>query len=65
MTESKTKTVRKLLVNSGRSGVVYNESGNTLGGGEHLEFATFGGKLDPVGDAAVAAGYLRIVTVTS
>jgi hypothetical protein len=63
MAESK-KTTRKLLLNSGRSGVVYNEAGNTLGGGEHLVFDDLeDGKLDSVGSAAVEAGYLRVVTV--
>jgi hypothetical protein len=57
---AETKPARKLLQNSGRSGVVYDEAGHSLGGGEHIELPA---KLDVVGKAAVDAGYLRVITV--
>jgi hypothetical protein len=49
--------MRKLLLNSGRAGVVYTESGLQLGGGERVEFTA----LDKVGQAAVDHGYLMVV----
>jgi hypothetical protein len=56
----KTRT-RKLLVNSGQTGVVYDTAGHTIGGGERIPLD---GELDEVGRAAVDRGYLRVVTVT-
>lgn len=55
-----TPKTRKLLLNSGRSGVVYDDAGHTLGGGERLELD---GPLDKTGKAAVDAGYLTVVEV--
>lgn len=49
----------KLLINSGRSGVVYDEAGHSLGGGERLPVDD----LDKVGEAAVARRYLFLLTV--
>jgi hypothetical protein len=55
-----TPKTRKLLLNSGRAGVVYDEAGHTLGGGERVELD---GPLDKVGKAAVKGGYLQVVEV--
>lgn len=60
MSASKADKGRQLLINSGRSGVVYSEDGHSLGGGEHIDLPD----LDGVGKAAVKAGYLRVVTVS-
>lgn len=52
---------RKLLLNSGRAGVVYTSTGLQLGGGDLVEIDG----LDDVGQAAVDRGYLSVVEVPS
>jgi len=54
------KKTRKLLLNSGRTGVVYDSTGRSLGGGERLEIDD---GLDEVGQAAVDRGFLTVVEV--
>lgn len=53
------KPKSKLLLNSGRSGVVYDKAGHSLGGGERLPVDT----LDDIGQAAVDRHYLILLSV--
>jgi len=53
------KKMQKLLLNSGRTGVVYDLAGHSLGGGERLPIEG----LDEVGKAAVRKGFLTVVEV--
>lgn len=57
--DTKQYVAHKMLLNSTRAGVVYDGAGHSLGGGERLEIDA----LDEVGQAAVDAGYLTVVTV--
>ena len=58
-TEAKQYQLRKMLLNSTRAGVVYDDAGHSLGGGERMQIDS----LDEVGQAAVDAGYLTVVTI--
>jgi hypothetical protein len=49
------KSDKIVLINTGRSGVVYDEAGHSVGGGERVSV----GEIDAVGKAAVDAGQLR------
>lgn len=56
MTVPTKKTSKTTVVNPNTAGVVYDEAGHSLGGGEAIELD----ELDPVGQAAVDGGQLFI-----
>lgn len=43
------------LINTGRTGVVYDEAGHTVGGGDRVEIS----EINPVAQAAIDIGQLR------
>lgn len=49
------KSDKTVLINTGRTGVVYDEAGHSIGGGERVSV----GEVDAVGKAAIDAGQLR------
>lgn len=54
MTGRPAKSAKQILINPGRSGVVYDSEGHTLGGGERLEVDG----IDDVAKAAIDSGHL-------
>lgn len=54
MTTRPAKSAKQVLINPGRAGVVYDDEGHALGGGERLEVEG----IDDVGKAAIDAGQL-------